>query len=307
MITVADLQAISGSPSRSSMLGKIAEAFNEYAPLYGVTHQNDIADALAHFSVETGGFRRLDENMNYSAKALLKTWPSRFNASTAKAMARKPKMIANHVYGGRMGNKGRLNAGWLYRGSGLGQVTGYNNFKRIEDITGLPVTSSPDMLRDPDTGTQAALILWQKWDMNKYEGGSRASRKKWNGGYHGLAEYQAAYTRAMKRRLSVPVVAPPPVAALPTYREERLQEVVQDAAATDRMSTTNIAASVTGAGSLVGAGAQVAEKVQEANTTFETITAASPWVLLALVCAGAAYYIYRERSRKSQMAQEALQ
>lgn len=306
MITIADLQAISGSRSRSSMLGKIAKAFNKYAAEYGVKHQKDIADALAHFSVETGGFRRLDENMNYSAQGLLNTWPKRFTKATAKAMARKPQQIANHVYGGRMGNKGRVNAGWLYRGSGLGQVTGYNNFKRIEDITGLPVTASPDMLRDPETGTQAALILWQKWDMNKYEGGSRASRRKWNGGYHGLKDYQAAYTRAMKRKLSVPELEIPPVAALPTEREEKLEEVAKDAHAGNRVSTTNIAAGVTGAGSVIGAGTQIAEKVQEANTTFETIATASPWVLLALVCAGGAYYIYRERNRKSQMAQEAL-
>lgn len=295
MIKVSDLQAIAGSRSRSPMLAKIAKAFNKYAAQYGVTHQEDIADALAHFSVETGGFRRLDENMNYSAKGLLKTWPSRFDSTTANKMERKPQLIANHVYGDRMGNEGRANAGWLYRGSGLGQVTGYNNFKKIERETGLPVTLQPDLLRDPDTGTKAALILWQAWDMNQYAGGSRASRKRWNGGYHGLAQYQAAYKRAMQLKLSVP-----------TPDTQKLKEVAMDAAAVDRRPTTKYAAEVVGISSAIGTGSQVVEQVREAQSIWETVISASPWVLLTIVCIAGAVYIWKERDRKELDGKGAL-
>lgn len=291
MIKVSDLQAISGSRSRSPMLAKIAKAFNKYAAQYGVTHQEDVADALAHFSVETGGFRRLDENMNYSAKGLLKTWPSRFDSTTANKMARKPQLIANHVYGDRMGNEGRANAGWLYRGSGLGQVTGYNNFKKIERETGLPVTLQPDLLRDPNTGTKAALILWQAWDMNQYAGGSRASRKRWNGGYHGLAQYQAAYKRAMQLKLSVPMPD-----------TQKLKEVAMDAAAQDRMSSEKlISGTVTGVGSVASI-QEAVEKVSEAQSLLDTLISVSPWLIIA--CIGA-YWFYR-RYTKQKMALEAL-
>lgn len=112
MITVADLQAIAGSRSRSSMLGNIAEAFNRYAPEYGVTGQEEIALCLAHICVETGGFRQLEENMNYSAKRLMQVWPSRFKTlAVAKQYERNPQKLANYVYGSRMGNKGKPNAG----------------------------------------------------------------------------------------------------------------------------------------------------------------------------------------------------
>lgn len=207
MVTLADLNAISGVKTSSATATAIVDAFNKYAPAYGVTTQKRIALALAHFAVETGGFRHLAENLNYtSAASLRRVWPSRFKTDAAAApYVRQPQKLANFVYGQRMGNKGRPNAGWLYRGSGLGQVTGYDNFLRVEKETGIPVVSKPDLMRDPDTGTMAALILWQKWGMNELadRGEIVASRKKWNGGTHGLKEVEAAYARAMKRSLTV--------------------------------------------------------------------------------------------------------
>lgn len=87
---------------------------------------------------------------------------------------------------------------------------------------------------------------------------------------------------------------------------KKLIEVAQDAAATDRVPSTTVAASITGAGPIVGVGAKVAEQVSEAKSIFEVFVNAGPWLLLGLVCLGAAYYIYKERSRKSKMAKDAL-
>lgn len=208
MVTLADLHAISGVRSNSATTKAILAAFNRYAAVYGVTTRQRIALCLAHISVETGGFRRLDENMNYSASRLRQVWPARFKTDAiARKYAGNPQALANYVYGGRLGNKGRPNAGWLYRGSGPGQVTGYDNFLKVERETGIPFTSQPDLMRDADMGMKGTLILWQKWGMNELADADRVtySRRKWNGGAHGLSDVIAGWKRGMKRDLFVPV------------------------------------------------------------------------------------------------------
>ena len=232
MITVSDLQHVAGAKSRDPMLSKIALAFNKYAVKYGLTRKENIADCLAHICVETGGFRHLAENMNYSEKGLRKTFSFyRNNPSLAKAHARKPELIANTAYADenrspryKLGNT-QTGDGWRFRGSGPGQITGRNNFEAFYQATGIDVVSSPDLLRDPDTGMKATLLLWQRWNMNQFKGGSIASRKKWNGGQHGLKKYQAAFQRAMQLNLSVSSnVAPSAV----SEEDETIEELISN-------------------------------------------------------------------------------
>lgn len=68
------------------------------------------------------------ENMNYSAARIRKVWPKR---PEAVQFARKPEALANSVYGGRLGNKVGTNDGWLYRGGGIDQLTGRDNYRKI--------------------------------------------------------------------------------------------------------------------------------------------------------------------------------
>lgn len=206
MITVNDLQKIAGTRSRVPMMDAIAAAFNKYAPRYGVTEKARIVQFLANVSVETFGFRRLEENLNYSAKRLREVWPSRFKTNTIAARyANNPQALANFVYGNRLGNRGKPNAGWIYRGSGPGQATGYANFLKAEEATGIPFTTAPNLMREPDSGMKGALVLWQAWGLNDMadKGQTDAIRRRWNGGTHGLADVRKAVARGMKLSLSV--------------------------------------------------------------------------------------------------------
>ena len=98
----------------------------------------------------------------------------------------------------------------------------------------------------------------------------------------------------------------PETVDLPDERIERLEAVAEDAAAVDRRSMTKLGAAIGGGGSILQTGAIVTEKVKEAQSIFDIILTASPWVVAAVVCVGAWYLVNTERNRKSQQAQEAL-
>ena len=129
-------------------------------------------DRLVHFftqiGLETAGLRRLDENMNYSKSTLLKVF-SRRTVGVAKAgeIARKPKKVANWVYGARLGNRGRnTNDGWNYRGSGFIQLTGRHNFRARGREVQLPLEAQPELARQPKQGLNAATAYWTARKIN---------------------------------------------------------------------------------------------------------------------------------------------
>ncbi|WP_445505057.1 hypothetical protein [Microvirga sp. G4-2] len=98
------------------------------------------------------------ENLNYSSVARIRAvWPSRFPSdASARPYVRNPQALANRVYGGRMGNVG-ADDGWLYRGRGLVQITGRENYARASRILGIDLLTRPDLATDPKI---AALILY---------------------------------------------------------------------------------------------------------------------------------------------------
>ena len=101
-----------------------------------------LAAILAEAYHETGGqMQPVSENLNYSAQRLTQVWPSRFpTIASAKPYANNPRRLANKVYGGRLGNDGP-DDGWLYRGRGLAQITGKENYSKF-GLAGVPDNAS---------------------------------------------------------------------------------------------------------------------------------------------------------------------
>lgn len=104
-------------------------------------------EATAHFVGntyhETGGFIRFEENLNYSAKGLIETFPKYFKTlAYANECARKPQKIANVVYANRMGNNG-IDDGWKFRGRGALQTTGKNNYRLLGEFLRIDLLSDP--------------------------------------------------------------------------------------------------------------------------------------------------------------------
>lgn len=108
--------------------GKIGRlTFGAFATAFRLT-PIQTAHVLAQAAHESGGFTAFTENLNYSAEGLLRIFSKYYTPELAKKHERKPSVIANHVYGGRMGNVG-INDGWDFRGRGALQLTGRANFE----------------------------------------------------------------------------------------------------------------------------------------------------------------------------------
>jgi putative chitinase len=108
------------------------EALCQILPDYEIDTPQRLAAFLAQTAHESGGYRAIKENLNYRAVTLRKVFPKYFPTDESAAQyAGKPEMIANKVYGNRMGNGDESSGdGYRYCGRGLIQLTGKDNYTR---------------------------------------------------------------------------------------------------------------------------------------------------------------------------------
>lgn len=168
---------------------------------------------LAQCGHESGGFSRLVESLDYTPEALIATWPARFNIASANALGRRGFRKAQQVqigitaYGGRMGNMPPPSEdGWRYRGRGLIQVTGRDNYTRMASALGLDLLRKPELLEQPQNAALSAAEYWRSVKANQYadKGDVIACSALINTGnaasppsrINGLADRQARYSRA---------------------------------------------------------------------------------------------------------------
>lgn len=177
------------------------EALNTVLPDYAVDTRDRIAGFLAQCAHESGGFRRLSENLNYSEAGLLKTFGKYFTAASAKSYARQPERIANRVYANRMGNGDEASGdGWRFRGGGLIQLTGRANYGAFSNDAELSLAESADYVRTKRGAVESAAWFWRKNGLNRYADTRDIVRmtKRINGGTNGLQDRIDCYERALK-------------------------------------------------------------------------------------------------------------
>ena len=107
-----------------------------------------LAHFLAQAGHESGGFKAVQENLNYGAKGLLGIFKKYFPTPEKAALyERKPEKIANLVYGGRMGNGAEATGeGWKFRGRGYIQLTGKDNYKAFDAVVTESIIDNPDLV-----------------------------------------------------------------------------------------------------------------------------------------------------------------
>ena len=184
------------APRGSNVIVKaLPSLLNELLPKYKINTPRRMTGFLSNILTETGGFKTLEENLNYSAERLTDVWPSRFKTlKAAEPYARNPVALANNVYD-RYGNKGHEGWGWKYRGRGFMMITFVDNYKKVQDVTGLPLVKDPDMLLDVRHALTAACIFWTNSGCNELTDANRITdcRKVINGGTHGLKQVKNYY------------------------------------------------------------------------------------------------------------------
>ena len=151
-----------------------------------------LAHFLAQCSHESGGFKLTQENLNYSAKGLLGTFPKYFDVATAVLYERKPEKIANVVYANRMGNGDKTSGdGYKFRGRGYIQLTGHDNYAAFGKAIGEDILASPELVATKYALASAAWF-WNKNKINAIADGGATSEvvakvtRKVNGGVIGL-------------------------------------------------------------------------------------------------------------------------
>jgi putative chitinase len=169
-------------------LEPLTETFNRF----DISTPERQAAFIGQCQHESGNFKTLRENLNYSDKGLCATWPKRFpTMQDAQIYHRNPERIANKVYADRMGNGPEASGdGWKYSGRGLIQLTGKSNYTLAGDALVANFLIDPDLVLQPK---YAALTAGWFWDKNRLNVEADAKdyekmTKKINGGTIGLVD-----------------------------------------------------------------------------------------------------------------------
>jgi putative chitinase len=184
---------------------------------------------LAQCAHESGGFKTLIENLRYSANALLRTWPTRFSPDEAVRMAYDERQIAERAYGGRMGNGIEGSGdGYRFRGRGIIQLTGRDNYTRCGQAIGQNFPEHPELLEQPQWAAQSAGWFWSTRGCNELAdaGDFTGITQKINGGQNGAADRETwlAKVRAILNAPSptVPIATQP----VPTQEKPRMGALI---------------------------------------------------------------------------------
>lgn len=162
---------------------------------------SELGDFLGQVLHESGMLERLEESLHYTTAArIAQVWPKRFPTSgDAEAYVRNAPGLANRVYGGRMGNTDPGD-GWRYRGRGLVQVTGKDNYRLVGQALGLDLLANPDLLTQPAVALRASVAWWERRIPDSAMGDIVRVTKLVNGGTVGL-EHRAKVTDAARGAL----------------------------------------------------------------------------------------------------------
>jgi putative chitinase len=173
---------------------KVLSEIEEYGDKFGLNTNLRLAHFLAQISHESGGFKILKENLNYSAERLKQIFPKYFPGNLNESYAKKPEKIANKVYGGRMGNGDESSGdGWKHRGFGFLQLTGKDNHRAFDKTVDDDIMANPSLIATKYPLSSAAFFfntnkLWTICDKGATDEVVAEVTKRVNGAHIGLQD-----------------------------------------------------------------------------------------------------------------------
>jgi len=165
------------------------DELTEMLPVFEITSVARVAAFVAQTAHESGGYRALTENLNYAGERLPAIWPKHFTGVDLNKYSRNPQAIANRAYRSRMGNGDEASGdGWKYRGRGLIQLTGKDNYTRFGEYAEISSEDAAEYLETPRGAVHSACWFWYANDLNTYAdaGDFVGMTKRINGGTIGL-------------------------------------------------------------------------------------------------------------------------
>lgn len=180
-----------------------------YIALYGILprYEIDTPERIAAFisqcAHESGGFTQLKENLNYRWQTLRRVFPKYFPtdqlAQRYASLPNKQEAIANRVYASRMGNGPEQSGdGYRYRGRGLIQLTGKNNYTSFAESIGMTLDDVIQYLETYEGAVESACWFWNTNKLNAYADSQDliTMTKRINGGINGLDDRIEHYNHA---------------------------------------------------------------------------------------------------------------
>ena len=164
------------------------------AKKFNITTNLRLAHFLSQCGHESGGFKAVSENLNYSTDGLKKVFGKYFPGNLAESYAKQPEKIASRVYGNRMGNGDEASKeGFKFRGRGYIQLTGKANYTSFTKFIGEDCVANPDLVATKYPLASAAFFfdsnkLWAICDKGADDATVTAVTKRVNGGTIGLAD-----------------------------------------------------------------------------------------------------------------------
>lgn len=146
---------------------------------FGIDTPRRVAGFVAQCRVESADFTRLEEGLFYTTPARIRAvFPSRVKSEAdAATLARNPRALANRVYAGRLGNGDEASGdGWAYRGRGLIQLTGRDNYAAAAAACGKLYLERPDLVAQPEDACLTAAWFWASAGLN-----ALADTRNWDG------------------------------------------------------------------------------------------------------------------------------
>ncbi|WEN40519.1 hypothetical protein CKCBHOJB_00045 [Thauera sp. GDN1] len=213
------------------------DTLNAALAMHGIDSRLRIAHFLAQVMHESGCLRLTVENLNYSAAGLRSTFRKYFRTDAeAQAYARQPERIGSRVYGGRMGNGPEASGdGYRYRGRGLIQLTGKDNYRSFAQWVGADVVADPDWVAER-YAVQSAVYFWERNGLNALADldDLSAITRRINGGLNGYEDRHALLLKARRALAELAAAgavetAPRPSALQPTHRVKATQLTLRSA------------------------------------------------------------------------------
>ena len=164
------------------------------AKKFNITNTLRLAHFLSQCGHESGGFKAVTENLNYSSDGLKKIFPKYFPGNLNESYARQPEKIANRVYSSRMGNGDEASGeGYKFRGRGYIQLTGKSNYASFDKMVEDDILANPDLVSTKYPLSSAAFFfnsnnLWSICDRGADDDTVKKVTQRVNGGQIGILD-----------------------------------------------------------------------------------------------------------------------